>query len=380
MTRVQDPVIPAVRQLIDAHPGTISLGQGVVHYSPPEVVLQELARLVGSSAALHRYGFVSGSYELRETIAQKLSRENEIQCEADHVVFTAGSNMAFLHAVLAIADVGDEIVLPSPYFFNHGMAIAIAGCKLVSVPCKSDYQLDLEAIEQAITSRTRAVVTVSPNNPTGAVYPEMDLKRVNALCKERGIYHVSDEAYEYFCFDGKHYSPACASGSADHTISLFTLSKAYALAGWRAGYMVVPGSLVPSIKKIQDTSLVSPPPITERLAQAALEAGQAWCRTQIEPLKALRDSVMQELRCLAPRCSIPAPQGAFYMLMKIDTDVPAMKLVERLIREHSVAVLPGDTFGCNTTAIRIAYAALPPHEIMEAVGRLKRGIQAILNE
>ncbi len=145
--------------------------------------------------------------------------------------------MGFLNAILAITSPGDEIILQTPYYFNHEMAVAIAGCRAIPVPTDSNYQLRLDAIRQAITGRTRAIVTVSPNNPTGVVYSEADLRQINALCASSGIYHITDEAYEYFTYDGaEHFSPGSIPDSAESTLSLYTLSKAYGFASWRIGY------------------------------------------------------------------------------------------------------------------------------------------------
>ena len=138
--------------------------------------------------------------------------------------------------MLAIADSGDEIILPTPYYFNHEMAVTMADCQPVLVPTDGDYRLRLDALETAITPRTRAILTVSPNNPTGVVYSEESLRAVNALCRERGIYHISDEAYEHFVYGGAHhFSPGSIPGSEGHTITLHTLSKTYGFASWRIG-------------------------------------------------------------------------------------------------------------------------------------------------
>src|SRR4029079_4181773 len=132
------------------------------------------------------------------------------------------------------------------------------------VETTDDFQLQTAKIAGAITDRTRAVVTISPNNPTGAVYPAEALREVNALCRERGIYHIHDEAYEYFIFGSvPHFSPASIEGAPPHTISLFSLSKAYGFASWRIGYMVAPAALVDPIRKIQDTILICAPVISQ---------------------------------------------------------------------------------------------------------------------
>ena len=162
------------------------------------------------------------------------------------------------------------------------------------------------AIETAITDRTRAIVTVSPNNPTGAVYPAEILAAINGLCKSRNIYHIADEAYEYFTYDpARHFSPASLPGSASHTISLYSLSKAYGMAGWRIGYMVFPSHLEESMKKIQDTNLICPPLLNQLAATAALGAGRAWCQTQIAPFGAVRNLVLGELSSLGDRVRSP---------------------------------------------------------------------------
>ncbi len=373
---VQEPVIPIVGQLIREHPGTISLGQGIVHYPPPPAALAELQVV---PAAEHRYGDVRGSEALLDVITKKLSAENAIDCEAAAVVYTAGSNMGFLNAVLAIGDVGDEFILISPYYFNHDMAIEIAGCRTVTVPARDDYGLDLGAIEAAITARTKAIVTVSPNNPTGAVYSRQELTAVNQMCAAKGIYHISDEAYEYFVYgDACHFSPGSLSGSDGHTISLYTLSKSYGMAGWRCGYMVVPEHLLMSIKKVQDTNLVCPPMMVQRAAAAAISCGKSWCLPKTQKLSEIRKMVLGELQGLS-RCSLPTPDGAFYLLMQIDSDRPSMDLVEALIRDHAVAVLPGTTFGLHSKcAVRISYGALERGSVMEGIGRLKTGLLQLI--
>ena len=245
LAAVQAPVIPIVGRWTAETPGTISLGQGIVSYGPPPEVMQAVAAF-GSTLAEHRYGPVEGSAELVGLIEAKLARENGITVRpASRLFVTAGGNQAFVNAVLAVTDPGDEVILPAPFYFNHEMAVVIAGAVPVGVPTTREYQLDVAAIAAAITPRTRAIVTVSPNNPTGAVYPEQALREVNQLCRDRGVFHVHDEAYEYFAYaPSRHFSPGSIADAAPHTISLYSLSKGYGMASWRIGYMVVPAALV----------------------------------------------------------------------------------------------------------------------------------------
>jgi aspartate/methionine/tyrosine aminotransferase len=378
MRGVQAPIIPSVGRWTRETPGTISLGQGMVSYGPPPESLAAV-RAFGRRADDHRYGPVEGEPALVAAIEEKLARENGIEVRpASRVVVTAGGNMAFLNAVLAVGDPGDEFVLPVPFYFNHEMAIAMAACRAVPVPTRADYQLDLDAIAGAIGPRTRAVVTISPNNPSGAVYPESDLRAVNELCARRGLYHVHDEVYEYFTYDGAtHFSPGRIDGAAGHTITLSSLSKAYGLASWRAGYMVIPEGLFDAVNKVQDTNLICPPLVSQAAALAALRVGREYCASKVEGLAQVRRLVFDELAGLGDLCDVPPVRGAFYCLVRVRTSVHEMTLVERLVREHLVAVIPGCAFGLDGVRLRVSYGALDAGSVTEGIGRLAAGLRRI---
>lgn len=376
---VQPPVIPIVAGLIREHPGTVSLGQGVVSYAPPQQVREAIDRFFASPDN-HQYKLVDGIDPLRDQICRKLEKENGIAVGMGNaVVVTAGGNMAFLNAILAIADPSDEIILQSPFYFNHEMAVTVIGCQPVLVPTDLQFQPVVERIRAAITSRTQAVVTISPNNPTGAVYPESLLREINVLCREAGIFHIHDEAYEYFTWDGaKHFSPGSIDGAAGHTISLYSLSKAYGFASWRIGYQVIPGHLLDAVKKVQDTNLICPPVISQYAAAAAMEAGHDWCRPRLTAIREVREIVTTELDSIRDICEIPPVTGAFYFLLKPATQMNSMRLVESLIRDHGVAAIPGDAFGHNEgCAIRISYGALTRDTAREGMQRLVKGLRAL---
>jgi len=376
---VQSPIIPVIADLIRSCPGTISLGQGVVNYGPPPAALDQISRFLAEPTN-HKYQSVAGIPELLDAIGAKLAAENALSVGPENrLMVTAGGNNAFLNAVLAIADPGDEIILPTPYYFNQEMAVTMAGCRPVLVPTDENYQLRLDAIRDAITPKTRAVVTVSPNNPTGAVYPAAALQAVNELCAQHGIFHISDEAYEYFTYDGAtHFSPGSIPGSAAHTISLFSLSKAYGFASWRIGWMVYPSRLESALRKIQDTILICSPVISQFAAIGALQAGRAYAREKLAGIAASRLVAQQALAQLE-HCVVPRADGAFYLLLRLATSRHPMELAERLIREHGVAVIPGNAFGLDRGChLRVAYAALPPAAIAEGVSRLVSGLRSLI--
>jgi len=380
MDAVQAPIVQVIGDLIRQVPGTISLGQGVVHYGPPRAAIDAASRAL-TEPATHEYQDGTGIPILVERLAAKLRRENGIDlARGSRLMVTAGANMAFVNAVLAITDIGDEIILPVPFYFNHEMAVDMAGCKTVRVPTDDHYQLRLDAIRAAITPRTRAIVTVSPNNPSGAVFSESSLREVNALCRDRGLYHVADEVYEYFTYGStRHWSPASMPGAEAHTISMYSLSKAYGFAGWRLGYIVYPDHLAAAMMKAQDTLLVCAPVISQAAAAAALDVGRAYCEPYVGEFARIRDIVLGSLGSLEPVAQVPAADGAFYVLLKVDTTQPPMEIAERLIREHKVAVIPGPAFGMTDGCyFRVAYGALQRETVAEGIGRLVKGLRAIV--
>lgn len=380
MDAVQSPIIPIVGRLIRETPGTISLGQGVVHYGPPPAALSAV-RDRASDGLLNQYCDGAGLTPLLDRIDRKLHEENGIDvADGLAVMVTAGANMAFMHAVLAVTAPGDDIIVPAPFYFNHEMAIGMAGCRTVPVRTDARYQLDLDAIRAAVTPRTRAVVTVSPNNPSGAVLGESSLRALNQWCGERGLFHISDETYEYFTYgDARHVSPASFAGAAAHTIAIYSLSKAYGFAGWRIGYVAYPQRLFSAMMKSQDTILICPTIVSQVAALAAMEVGRAYCEPHVRELASIRDIVLGELSALAPLAHVPAADGAFYCLTKVETTADPVAVNERLIKQHRVAVIPGTAFGMTDGCyFRVAYGALQKATVEEGIGRLVRGLRALL--
>ena len=370
---VQAPVIPWLNHsLAPAHPGTLSLAQGIPWFGPPAEALAALRQ-----APTHgNYGPSPGLPALLEALRAKLEQDNGIT-EVPGIMVTAGSNMAFYYTVLAATRPGDEIILPLPYYFNHEMAAVMAGVRVRGVAPGANGVPDPGDVEQAINPATRAVITVSPNNPTGVVYPQQTLRAINRLCRRYGLLHISDEAYEYFTYGGqRHYSPAAGEDTADCTVSLFSFSKGYGMAGWRVGYVVYPERLAQAMAKIQDTVLIAPPVPCQLAALAALGAGRRYCQERLPPLEAARARLLE----LVERCggaALPG-SGAFYLYARFDTRLSARALVEWLVREHRVLVVPGDCFGTREGCwLRLSYGALGPDGAPEALARLERGLGAL---
>ena len=319
---------------------------------------------------------------MRDLISQKLKSENQIETDFYDIVVSAGGNMGFLNAILAICDPGDEIILLSPWYFNHEMAIGIANCVAVSVKTDPSYQPDLQALEDAITPKTRAIVTVSPNNPTGAVYSTDSLTEINHLCARRGIYHISDEAYEYFCYDGvEHFSPASIDSAHNHTISLYSTSKSFAMANWRIGYMLIPKHLFVPVRKIQDTNLICPPVISQFAAVECLKVGREYCLEKRKGIEVARNHFRNSLKSLSS-ITYPALAGAFYAFLQLPKmSMNDMEIVRFLVENHRVAVIPGSAFGISEReCLRVSYGALEPDTVVEGIDRLIVGLKALTGD
>ncbi len=373
---VQSPIIPHIGALTRNNPGTISFGQGIAFYGPPPEAFSSVQECL-TDESINRYGPVEGIPELQQALIEKLKTTNSIDINSGNaVIVTAGSNMAFNTAILAITDPGDEVILPLPYYFNHEMSLTMERCKPILVPCKEDFHLDVDQIRSAITNKTKAIITISPNNPSGAVYSKQELLEINQLCLEKNIYHISDEAYEDFYYQGhQHFSSASHKDTQQHTISLFSFSKGYGFAGWRIGYMVIPEHLLPAVKKIQDTILISPPVISQHAAIGALSAENNFLATKRNAMSVKRELVLGKLCALSNLKSTPSSEGAFYTLLNIDTKQDDMQLAQILIEKHGVATIPGSAFGIKSGCyLRLSYGALTDEDINKGLDRIISGL------
>jgi len=377
LSQVQTPVIPVMGELISSTPGTLSLGQGMSHWGPPPQALEAAQRALLDDRELNAYGPVAGEPALRAALAGWLREQHHLDLDHSALVVCAGSNMAFNAVVQVLCDPGDELILPVPYYFNHAMAIQLAGGR--PVPVQAGLIPDPAALEAAITVRTRAIVTVSPNNPSGAVIPQAVLRAINHLCAERGLLHISDEAYGLFRHgDTPIWSPGSSSGSGGHTITLGSLSKSHGMAGWRVGWAVLPQGLMGELAKVQDTILICPPRLIQQAAIGALEAGADWCRERISGLKARRAQVMDALDQPGVPWQVLGPvDGAFYGLLQLDSALSSDAAIERLIREQRVALVSGSSFGLQGCCLRLSYGMLNEADLGEALRRLVGGLHEL---
>ncbi len=402
---VLEPVIPRIGALQRQRADVLSLAQGMVSWGPPAAALAAAQVALGGEppaglpapwpgrsalADRDRYGPMEGDPLLLEAIRRNLVDHHGLDLDGTALLATAGSNMAFHAIAQVILDPGDAVLLPIPWYFNHWMAVQLAGGEPVAVD--AGWIPDPERLEAAITPRTRAIVTISPANPSGVVMPPPVLEAINRLCARRGLFHISDEAYAAFVHGPvPHASPGRLPGSGAHTVTLHSLSKAYGMAGWRLGYASVPRQLLRGLAQVQDTVLICPPRLLQPAAAAALAAGPAWCAPRIASL-APRRALLHDALAAAVDDGLAValaaePDGAFYGLLACRTSLDEQVLVERLILEHGVAVLPGGAFGLaagggagpgrGQVLLRLSYGMLDGPDLERALQRLFAGLAAL---
>ena len=376
--RIQEA--PIVKLIADSNvpSDVVDLGQGVPFYGPPREAIRAAAGALDKESGF-KYSPDAGKASLRQTIAEKLASENRVDADSDNnIMVTAGANQAFVNAILCLTRPGDHVLVLSPYYFNHVMAVELAGCKPVIVDTDSDFQPLVECIGRCITKRVRAVVLVSPNNPTGAVYSKDALREIGALCAENDLYLITDETYEHFVYDdAKHVSALELDKSIEYTISLFSFSKSYGMSGYRIGYAVFPKHLYTEMLKVQDTVTICAPSPLQIAAEAAMKLGAAYPRQFIPRIEKARKIFIERLAGF-DFVEMPVTKGSYYFMLRLKTKKSDWDIAKRLIEEYGVITIPGQVFGAKYPALRIAYANVDESLAAKGASRLTRGLKDVL--
>jgi len=349
-------------------PDAIHLEAGQPNFKTPRHIID-----AAYQAALEGYtGYTAnaGLASLREAIVKKVTQVNGIKATKDDVVVTVGAVGAVSSILLALLDAGDEALLPDPRWPNYDMILALCGAKAVSYPCYegNGFVPDLEDVKRHITDKTKVIIVNSPNNPTGAVYPEDVLRGIVQIAAESDIYVLSDEAYEQLIFEGEHISPA-KFDSDGRTISVYCVSKSYAMTGWRVGYLVSTfKELTRLLTLIQEPIVSCAASVSQKAAEAAL-TGQQYCVGEmVDSYRRRRDAALKVLQNYGFKTY--TPQGAFYMFVNIsNTRMDSFEFALKLLEKKKVAVAPGITFGeQGKDYVRICFAA-DEESLVEGVKR-----------
>jgi len=345
-----ESVIREMTRLADAH-GAVNLSQGLPDFPCP-VALKEAAKRA-LDADLNQYPTTYGEHALREAIAAKTERTYpgwRVDPETELCV-TCGATEAMVATMLALIEPGDEVILFEPHYENYGPDTVLAGARPVFVPLRrSDWAIDELALRAAFSSRTRAIVVNTPHNPTGKVFSRADLELIAELCQRWDALCITDEIYEHIQFlgPGGHIPPATVPGLADRTVTINSLSKTYAVTGWRVGWTIAPPWATKAIRTVHDFLTVGAPTPLQAAAVTALNLPTSYYAELAEHYRELRDVLCPALTDLG--FDLHPPDGAYYVLCgtgKFDPEADDVAFVRRLVTEIGVATVPGSSFYAN---------------------------------
>ena len=353
--------------------GVISLGQAVPGFGPPPAAV-DAARRALSEPDSHRYSADAGRLSLREALSAVLGREHAIDASPVELIVTAGGNQAFMLAAMTLLDPGDEVVLVSPYFVNHEMAIRAVGATPIEapVPERHSFSPRWEDIAGRITPRTRAVVLCTPSNPTGAIVAADELPRIVGELSRRGISLVSDETYLHFVYAGRHTSAASCDGWRENVVVVGTFSKSFGMTGWRVGYLIAAGEVCTQAMKIQDAMIICAPVISQIAAEAAVRDNWNYARSFHQDLR-LRRAALEASLAPITRLQWSAAAGGFFLFARVEGCRDSVALANDILERVHVITIPGATFGrAGEGFLRLSYGASSVEELTEAGGRLRR--------
>lgn len=348
----------------------IAMGRGDPDFHTPKHIVDAAIKAINDNQ--HHYTHPAGLTELREAIAEMLKRDNGLEYTSEEIVVTAGAQEAIMLCMLSLVDKGDEVLITSPRFTTYDTAVHMCGGKPVPVPTyeKDDFALMPAEIEARITERTKALVLVTPNNPTGAVTPPRVIKEIADLAKRHDLIVISDEIYDKLIYEGsEHLSIGSLPDMKERTITLNGFSKSYAMTGWRIGYLAAPQAFVRLITEPRHTLSINTNTPAQFAALAALKGPQDVITDMLDAYAERREFMTKAMDDMG--LTYGHPGGAFYLYTNIsNTGMPAPQFCETLLREGQVLVFPGSMFGDESDSyIRFSYLQ-PLDRIQEAMDRM----------
>ncbi len=323
------------------------------------------------------YSPTDGLVELRREIVKKLKRDNNINADISQLLVTVGAIEGLAAAVMAIIDPDDEVILPTPTYSTHIRQVRIASGKPVLVPLieDNDFALDIQAIKNAITPKTKAIMYCSPNNPTGTVFPEEQLRKIAEIALENNLMIITDEAYEYFIYDGKkHFSIGSIPEMKKNVISCFTFTKTYAMTGWRIGYLHADEEVIPQIKKAHIPFAICAPVVSQYAALAALKGSQDCVKEFEDHYFNTRNLMCERLDNLKSVFEYNKPGGSYLMFPKIllQEGKDSITFCKKLLKEARVSTTPGIAFGpTGESHLRLSFC-ISEEEINKAFDRMEK--------
>jgi aspartate aminotransferase len=353
----------------------VDFGAGEPHFSTPQHIKD--AAIAAIQANFSKYTAVGGTAELRDAIVNRHAADFGSDYRREESIASVGGKHALFNAIQVLVDHGDEVILPVPYWVSFKDIVRYAGgnCVLLETDEQDGFRVTAQMIERLVTPRTKLIILNSPSNPSGAVMSPEDLTNVVRLAAQRGIWVISDECYVYLNYAGKNFSVGSLREYRERMVVVGSLSKTYAMTGWRLGYALAPAQIVSAMQKLQSQSTSNPTSIIQKAAVAALNGPQQCVENMRLEYIQLRDHVVKGLRSISGvKCTLP--EGAFYAYPNISAFLgrggikTASDLAGNLLRQGHVATVPGEGFGTREH-IRVSYAT--------SVAELDRGLERMRN-
>jgi aspartate aminotransferase len=349
----------------------VDFGAGEPHFSTPQHIKD--AAIAAIEGNFTKYTAVGGTAELRDAIVHRHGVDFDSDYRREESIASVGGKHALFNAIQILVDHGDEVILPVPYWVSFKDIVRYAGgnCVLLETDETQGFRLTAERIERLLTPRTKMIILNSPSNPSGAVMAPDDLAEVVRQAAQRGIWVMSDECYVYLNYTGKRFSVGALREYRERVVIVGSLSKTYAMTGWRLGYALAPAPLVSAMQKLQSQSTSNPTSIVQKAAVAALKGPQQCVQDMRSEYIQLRDHVVNGLRSI-PGVKCTMPEGAFYAYPNVSAFFrrsgvkSASDVAGKLLREAHVATVPGEGFG-TTDHIRVSYAT--------SIAELDRGLE-----
>jgi len=365
------------RELRAAGRDIIDLSLGEPDHDPPAFALDAAREALNGN--WHKYSPVNGYADVRAAIANKFERDNGLSFTPDQIVISTGAKQALINVIMSLVGPGDEVVIPAPFWVSYASQVELAGGipVIVRSTLEEDWKVPVERIAAAITPKTRLLMFSSPCNPSGSVLTRAEHEALaEVVAKHKDLYVVADEIYEHIVFDGSHFSFGSLPGMAERTITVNGLSKAFALTGWRLGYMGAPLWIAQAATKLQGQFTSGANSISQRVAKACVEADPAILAGMRNDFRRRRDLVVAGVREI-PGWKCNVPQGAFYLLPDVSSSFggpikTAVDLSLYLLDNANVSLVEGQSFGADNT-VRISYAT-SDDKLVEALRRIAKAI------
>lgn len=369
-----ESVIREMTRVAQRH-GAINLSQGFPDYDPPAELLEAATRAMQGNC--HQYAVTWGSPNFRRALAEKQSRFMGLEIDPDaHLVATCGGTEAMLVALMTVCNPGDSVIIFSPFYENYGADTILCGARPIYVPLHApDFTFDRDELRRAFAEKPRAIIVCNPSNPTGKVFTRDELTFIGNLATEADAFIITDEVYEHIVYPPhQHTYTAALPGLFERTLTVGSLSKTYAITGWRLGYVLAAAPLIAQARKVHDFLTVGAPHPLQEAAVTALQFPDAYYKTLTEEYAVRRDVFLDYLRRAG--LEFTEPQGAYYVLLDISEFSPDdREFALWLAREIGVAAVPGSSF-FNTPEHRfIRFHFAKREETLRAAGEKLLGLR-----